>query len=155
MEFKIEKFNYLTENYIELINSLLIFSNEKKILPQKISFCLPIIRTYLEENKLEVIQNSILHILEHKETILNFSLDSLEEFSDNSSTDSLKNISQLKKIIEENNFNKLNNNEIEILNIIIDIKKKSSILSKDDIIVIKNYIEVMIIILEKIKILFK
>ncbi len=155
MELKIEKFNYLTKNYIELINNLIIFSNEKKILPQKISFCLPIIRTYLEENKLEIIQHSIIHILEHKETILNFSFDSLEDFSDNSSTDSLKNISQLKKIIEESNFNKLNNNEIEILNIIIDIKKKSNILSKDDIIVIKNYIEVMIIILEKIKILFK
>jgi hypothetical protein len=155
MELKIEKFNYLTENYIELINNLLNFSNEKKILPQKISFCLPMIRTFIEENKLEIIQHSIIHILEHKETILNFSIDSLEDFSDNSSTDSLKNISQLKKMIEENNFNKLNNNEIEILNIIIDIKKKSNILTKDDIIIIQNYIEVMIIILEKIKILFK
>ena len=51
MELKLEKFNYLTENYIELINNLLIFSNEKNILPKKISFCLPIIRNYLEENK--------------------------------------------------------------------------------------------------------
>ncbi len=155
MELKLEKFNYLTENYIELINNLLIFSNEKNILPKKISFCLPIIRNYLEENKLEVIQNSITYILENKETILNFSLESLDDFSDNSSTDSLKNISQLKKIIEENNFNKLNNNEIEILNIIIEIKKKSNLLNKEDINIIKNYIEVMIIILEKIKILFK
>ena len=134
MELKLEKFNYLTENYLELINNLLIFSNEKDVLPKKISFCLPIIRNYLEENKLEVIQNSITYILENKEIILNFSLDSLEEDQNDNSINNLKNIYQLKKLIN-------NENELEIINIIIEIKKNAkTLLIKGDIIIIKDYI---------------
>ncbi len=145
----VEKFNYLTNQYIELIINLIDYCEEKKILPKKIIFFLDTIKKNLNDNKFEIIQNSLQHILENKETILNFSLDSLEEDSDDKSNN-LNNIYQLKKLIKDNN-----QNELEIINLLIEIKKNAKkLLIKDDIIIIKDYIEIMIMILEKIKILF-
>jgi hypothetical protein len=145
----IEKFNYLTNQYIELIINLIDYCEEKKILPKKITFFLDTIKNNLNENKFEIIQNSLNNILENKETILNFSLDSLED-SDDKSNNNLNNIYQLKKLIKNTN-----QNELEIINFIIEIKKNAkTLLIKDDIVIIKDYIEIMIMILEKIKILF-
>ena len=145
----IEKFNYLTNQYIELIINLIDYCEEKKILPKKITFFLDTIKNNLNENKFEIIQNSLNHILENKETILNFSLDSLED-SDDKSNNNLNNIYQLKKLIKNTN-----QNELEIINLIIEIKKNAkTLLIKEDIMIIKDYIEIMIMILEKIKILF-
>ena len=150
----IEKFNYLTNQYIELIINLIDYCDEKKILPKKIIFFLDTIKKNLIENKFEIIQNSLQHILENKETILNFSLDSLEEDSNDKSSNNLNNIYQLKNLIKNTN-QYTNQNELEIINLIIEIKKNAKILLiKDDIIIIKDYIEIMIMILEKIKILF-
>jgi len=145
----IEKFNYLTNQYIELIINLIDYCEEKKILPKKITFFLDTIKNNLNENKFEIIHNSLHHILENKETILNFSLDSLED-SDDKSNNNLNNIYQLKNLIKNTN-----QNELEIINLIIEIKKNAkTLLIKDDIVIIKDYIEIMIMILEKIKILF-
>lgn len=145
----VEKFNYLTTQYIELIINLIDYCNEKKILPTKIIFFLDIIKKNLNENKFEIVQNSLFHILENKETILNFSLDSLEEDNDDKSNN-INNIYQLKKLIKNTD-----QNELEIINLIIEIKKNAkTLLIKDDITIIKDYIEIMIMILEKIKILF-
>jgi hypothetical protein len=145
----VEKFNYLTNQYIELIINLIDYCDEKKILPKKIIFFLDTIKNRINENKFEIIQNSLLHVLENKETILNFSLDSLEENS-NDKSNNLNNIYQLKNLIKDTN-----QNELEIINLIIEIKKNAkTLLIKDDIVIIKDYIEIMIMILEKIKILF-
>ena len=38
MEIKIEKFSYLTDQYIDLINNLIDFCDEKKILPTNRQF---------------------------------------------------------------------------------------------------------------------
>jgi hypothetical protein len=144
----IEKFSYLTDQYIEIIINLIDFCEEKKILPKKVIFFIPSIKKNLNENKFEIIQNSLIHILENKEIILNFSLDSLEEDKNDNSINNLKNIYQLKKLIN-------NENELEIINFIIEIKKNAkTLLIKGDIIIIKDYIEIMILILEKIKVLF-
>jgi hypothetical protein len=146
----VEKFNYLTNQYIELIINLIDYCEEKKILPKKIIFLLDIIKNNLKENKFEIIQNSLHHILKNKETILNFSLDSLEEDNYNEKSDNLNNIHQLKKLIKNTN-----QNELEIINLIIEIKKNAKkLLNKEDITIIKDYIEIMILILEKINILF-
>ena len=147
----IEKFNYLTNQYIELIINLIDYCDDKKILPKKIIFFLDTIKKNINENKFEIVQNSLINILENKETILNFSLDSLDEDNDDKSNNNLNNIYQLKKLIKNTD-----QNELEIINLIIEIKKNAkTLLIKDDITIIKDYIEIMIIILEKIKILFK
>ena len=146
----VEKFNYLTNQYIELIINLIDYCDEKKILPKKIIFFLDTIKKNLNENKFEIVQNSLTHILENKETILNFSFDSLEEDNYSEKFDNLNNIHQLKKLIKNTN-----QNELEIINLIIEIKKNSKkLLNKEDINIIKDYIEIMILILEKINVLF-
>ena len=146
----VEKFNYLTNQYIELIINLIDYCYEKKILPTKIIFFLDTIKKNINENKFEIVQNSLIHIIENKETILNFSLDSLDEDNDDKSNNNLNNIYQLKKLIKNTD-----QNELEIINLIIEIKKNAkTLLIKDDITIIKDYIEIMIMILEKIKILF-
>ena len=146
----VEKFNYLTNQYIELIINLIDYCDEKKILPTKIIFFLDTIKKNINENKFEIVQNSLINIIENKETILNFSLDSLDEDNDDKSNNNLNNIYQLKKLIKNTD-----QNELEIINLIIQIKKNAkTLLIKDDITIIKDYIEIMIMILEKIKILF-
>ena len=157
MEIKIEQFSYLTDQYIDLINNLIDFCDEKKILPTKIIFFISSIKKNINENKFEIIQNSLTFILENKETILNFSLESLEEDekedNDKLLLTNINNIYQLKKLINQNN--NIGNNELEIINFIIEIKKKARLLLvKEDILIIKDYIEIMILILEKLKILF-
>jgi hypothetical protein len=156
MEIKIEKFSYLTDQYIDLINNLIDFCDEKKILPTKLIFFISSIKKNINENKFEIIQNSLTFILENKETILNFSLESLEDKEDTNDKlliNNINNIYQLKNLINQNN--NIGNNELEIINFIIEIKKKAKlVLDKEDILIIKDYIEIMILILEKIKILF-
>ena len=156
MEIKIEKFSYLTDQYIDLINNLIDFCDEKKILPTKLIFFISSIKKNINENKFEIIQNSLTFILENKETILNFSLESLEDKEDTNDKlliNNINNIYQLKNLINQNN--NIGNNELEIINFIIEIKKKAKlVLVKEDILIIKDYIEIMILILEKIKILF-
>ena len=116
---------------------------------KKIILFLDIIKKNINENKFEIIQNSLHHVLNNKETILNFSIDSLEEDS-YEKPNNLNNIYQLKKLIKNTN-----QNELEIINLIIEIKKNAKILLiKDDIGIIKDYIEIMILILEKINVLF-
>jgi len=146
----VEKFNYLTNQYIDLIINLIDYCDDKKILPKKIIFFLDTIKKNLNENKFEIVQNSLIHVLENKNIILNFSLNSLEEDTDNNSNNNLNNIYQLKNLIKNTD-----QNELEIINLIIEIKKNAKILLiEDDIVIIKDYIEIMIMILEKIKILF-
>lgn len=142
---KFDTYLTLTENYIDLINELINYSLNKNLLPLKYLIAIPIIKNYIDNNKSKIIEYGVTYILEYKNEILNFSLSSLDNniYDDNN----INNIYQLKNIIN-------NEQQGEILNIIIEIKNNAHKLNIEDMNIIKSYIELLIMILEKLKYLF-
>lgn len=151
---KVESFVNLTNKYIDVINNLLDFSASKKILPLKMLLGINLLKNYVNNNKILLIQNGVEYLLNFKDTIISFDLNNLDVL-DNDSDDNvsrkscLNNINKAKEIVGDNTFK-----ENEILDIIIEIKNRAKILNDTDKTIIKSYIEVLIIILEKIKDIF-
>jgi hypothetical protein len=147
-------FTELSNKYITIIENIIDFSVSKKIVPIKIILGSDLLKKYIRDNKVELIKNGAEYLLNYKEYILNFNLNNLDEL-DNESDDNisrksyLENINQAKKIINEPKYK-----ENEILDIIIDIKNKAKILTEIDKSIIKGYIEILILVLEKIRDLF-
>ena len=151
---QIESYNYLMDTYIEIIHKLINFSLNNNLLPFKIIMGINYLRKYVNENRLEILENSINYLLTYKEIILNFNIEKLDDLDD----DSDDNISRKECV---NNIKNINNNivdkkfkENEILELIIEIKNNSKKLSKNDIDIIKKYFELLISILEQIKNIF-
>lgn len=152
---KINLFSDLSDKYTDIIEKLLDYSVSKKILPLKILMAMCVIKKYIHDNKISLIQNGVQYLLNHKKTILNFDISELDELDNNYDDDNisrkkcLNNISFTKQIMNEKTYN---NNEI--LDIIIQIKNNAKILNDTDTAIIKGYIELLIMILEKIRNLF-
>jgi len=102
----------------------------------------------IKTNLLSVIQNSIKFFLEYKDEITNFNIENLNSNDE-------KNIDEIKKMMYENiHQNKIDIKEIEIFDLILELKDNSLKLKNEDKILVKQYIELLIIILEKIRNLF-
>lgn len=148
---KLETYNYLVDLYIDTIHKLIDSSHSLKILPFKIIFSMNYIKKYISDNRLEILQNGIMHLLYNKETILNFDISKLDNLDDEIND----NVS-IKKCI--NNINDKNDKNLstsnDMLCLIIEIKNNAKKLCNDDLIIIKKYFELLIIILEKIQFLF-
>ncbi len=154
---KMNMFDSLVNNYVEVINYLIDISLRNDILPLQIVMTIPFLREYIEKNRIVLLEHGILHILPNKEYILNFSMEKLEEldklddeFDDNVTRKKCFNkISDVKtgldiKGVQDN----------QILNLLIEIKNNSKKLDKENIELIKNYINILVMILEEIKKLF-
>ncbi len=155
---KFDSFVNFSDKYVDVIEKLLDFSTSKNILPIKILLGMKILKQYIKDNKVSLIQKGVEYLLNYKETILNFDLNNLDvldnnsedNFDDNySRKNCLNTINKAKHIINEQTYK-----ENEILDLIIDIKNNAKNLNETDKSIIKGYIEVLILILEKIKTLF-
>jgi hypothetical protein len=153
----ITKYDYLMETYINTIIQLIDTSYSMRILPLKVMFGLNWIKNYIQSNRFEVLENGINYLLENKDTVLNFSIENLDEldedFDDNVSIKSC--ISNIK----QNHSNIVNSSNVitdsdDMLNLMIEIKNNAKKLCEEDIMIIKSYFELLIIILEKIQNLF-
>ena len=152
---KIDNFTQLSDKYLIVVNKILDYSLSKKILPLKISLGIVFLKKYIQENKIRLIQYGVEYLLNHKDLILNFSINSLDELDtdseDNVSRKScINNISKVKQAINVD----INSEETEILNLIIEIKNKAKNLNEFDRSIVKGYIAVLIMILENIRDLF-
>ena len=148
MDNKLNIFNELLDNYFLVINSLMELAKDKNIIPIKYIVLIPILKSYIENNRVYIIQKSIITILNNKEKILNFSLNNLEN-------DNTVNLEKIKTIIDKENLNNCRDKESEFFDLIIQIKNNSLKLNADDRSIFKSYIELMIKILEKIKCIFQ
>ena len=148
MDNKLNIFNELTENYFLVIKSLMELAKDKNIIPIRYIILIPVLTSYIENNRVYIIQKSIITILNNKEKILNFSLNNLEN-------DNTVNLEKIKTIIDRENLNNCRDRESEFFDLIIQIKNNSLRLSDDDRNIFKAYIELMIKILEKIKCIFQ
>ena len=149
---KLNNYNYLVNNYIETIHHLIDSSYNMNILPLKLVLCLKYIKKYISDNKLEILNNGIKYLLTYKDTILNFNITNLDEL-DEDSDDNMSIKSCVTNIKKSKNI-KIESSQDDILNLIIEIKNNSKKLSKENINIIKQYFELLILILENIKSLF-
>lgn len=147
MNNKLEIFDELIYNYFIVIDSLINIGRDKNIIPLKYVVLIPILQSYIKENKLSIIQKSLVTLLNNKDRILNFSLDKLDK-------DENINLEKIKIIIDKENINNAKEKESELFDLIIQIKNNSLKLDKEERMIIKSYIELMIMILEKIKNIF-
>jgi len=148
MDNKLNIFNELTENYFLVINNLMDLAKDKNIIPIRYIILIPVLTSYIENNRVYIIQKSIITILNNKEKIFNFSLNNLEN-------DNTVNLEKIKTIIDRENLNNCRDRESEFFDLIIQIKNNSLRLSAEDRNIFKSYIELMIKILEKIKCIFQ
>ena len=162
---KLDTYNYLVELYVDTIHKLIDNSYSLGILPFKVILGMNWIKKHISDNRLETLQNGILYLLSNKDTILNFDLTKLDELDEDSDDNmSIKScVNKLKKnsnlpISNLSTTNTNTNTNIsssdDMLNLIIEIKNNTKKLGRDDIIIIKKYFELLIIILEKIEFLF-
>jgi hypothetical protein len=156
------QFSKLSDKYVEQIKKVLDYAVTKRIVPIKVIFGINLIKEYIDANKLKILECGVEYILKYKDEILNFSLESLDETnlselseSSNFSSNYITNINELKNIIkQESKSTNTSTEELEIINLIIDIINNAKKLSLEEIDIIKNYIELIVLILEKIKIIF-
>ena len=161
---KLDTYNYLVELYVDTIHKLIDNSYSLGILPFKVILGMNWIKKHISENRLETLQNGILYLLSNKDTILNFDLTKLDEL-DEDSDDNMSIKSCVNKLKKNSNLSSINisstntslpniSTSDDMLNLIIEIKNNTKKLGNDDIIIIKKYFELLIMILEKIEFLF-
>ncbi len=161
LDYKLERFSILTDNYIQTINSLLELAISNRLVPLKIMIGLPMIKDYIQTNKIDLLEYGIKYLLVNKHDLLNFDLKRLDELDeldidsdDNvSRKECISNISNIKtNIFVSNPINNFESNEI--LDLIVQIKNNSKNLDDFNIQMVKSYVELLIIILEQIKLLY-
>jgi hypothetical protein len=130
-----KQYKVLSEYYINSISGLIDFANSINIIPIKYSIFINKIKNYIIENKMEMIKNGLQYILNNKSDILNISLDTLKS-KDND---------------DVLNFFEKFDDAPETFNIIFEILNNSKKLKKKEFEIVKEYLETIIIILEKIK----
>jgi hypothetical protein len=159
LDYKLDRFNMLTNNYIDTINSLLDLAVSNKIVPFKLLIGLPLIKDYIQTNRIDLLEYGVQYILSNKSDIMNFDINRLDELD----SDSDDNISRKEYINNIDNAKvKINNkinigtnyNSNEIIDIIVQIKNNSKNLDNFTVQMIRNYFELLILILEQIKSLY-
>ena len=158
-ETKSDTYNYLMDLYVDTIHKLIDTSYTLNILPLKVIFGINYIKKYITNNRIEILQNGIFYLLTNKEIILNFDVNKLDELDidsdDNMSVKScVKKIKKQSQMQTQQNLPNLSSDSDDMLNLIIEIKNKTKKLMNDDVLIIKKYFELIIILLEKIKNLF-
>jgi hypothetical protein len=148
-ELKVNHYNYLMDNYIEIIMNLVDFSNINNILPFKLKLGINYLKEYILNNRLTLLDNGLNYLLNNKEVIMNFDVNNLDQLDeDDDDNVSIKQcVNNLKK------DNKLKNEDSELLDIIIDIKNNTKNLDNNKRGLIKKYFEIIISILEELKLI--
>lgn len=160
LDLKLNKFEILVNNYTDTISSLLDLAVSNKLVPLKIIIGLPLMKDYIIKNRIDILEYGIKYILSNKEDILNFNINKLDELDklDSDSDDNISRqecMSNIKTIKSSTHIDPTNNfDSNEILDIIIQIKNNSKKLDDFTIQMIRSYVELLLLILEQIKMLF-
>jgi hypothetical protein len=136
MSLDVEQYKMLSNYYIDTVKELFNYSKEENLIPLSCKIFLPFANEYIEDNKLSIIENGLEYLLKNKEYILNFSIENLNN------TENKNIINEFKDIIDKNNVKEVK----LIFDIIENAKKLNNYQQK----IFKEYIEIIILILEKI-----
>lgn len=132
---KEEYFTVLIDKYLIVINKFIDYLDVNNLLPTKLICIKELIKEYINSNRDEIVINSLEIILKNKKDILNFEFDNDD-----------KQINNLREILESKNAGRY---EIEIVNMVMEAKRKSIKLEKEKRDMIREYVEILILILEK------
>jgi hypothetical protein len=100
LDYKLDRFNMLTNNYIDTINSLLDLAVSNKIVPFKLLIGLPLIKDYIQTNRIDLLEYGVQYILSNKSDIMNFDINRLDELDSDSDTLIISIMLKLKLIIK-------------------------------------------------------
>ena len=139
---EVDYFNRLLNNYIVEINKLVEYIISLKILSAYMVFLVPQFKKYIENNKIDILQNCIQNIDEFK----NFSLDDFSEMDDNQSYNAY--MPKIQKNKQESQ------NSTQLFNFLLEIKNKSNELSYKSKKSIQKKISKIVDILNKIDTFF-
>jgi hypothetical protein len=160
IDYKLNRFSELVSNYVDVVNSMIDLGVQNNLIPFKYIFGIPLMKDYVQQNKIELLEYGVIYILRNKNEILNFDIKKLDELDEDcddnvSRKDCVSSITDIKSNINKSNNNFLSDiKENEILNLIIEIKNSSKKLDKQTRKLIHGYVELLIIILEQIKLLY-
>ncbi len=143
---KEEYFTILIDKYMMVINRLIDYLDENDMIPIKMVCMKEIIKEYIKSNRDEIVMNSIEIILKNKDEILNFEFD-----EDDKQIDNLRSIMESKINIGRNIGRNIGKYEMEIVKMVMEAKSKSKKLGKDKREMIREYVDVMILILERMR----
>jgi hypothetical protein len=131
-EYKINCFQKLLDNYIIHVYDLIDNAVSLKLLSTYMIFFVPKFKNYIENNRVEVLQNCVSNI----DDFIEFSFDDFNEMDDNQSFDKY-----MHKI--QNNKTE-SHNSTELFNFLLEIKKKSKKLNNKSRNLIKNKINIIV-----------
>lgn len=164
LDYKLNRFDILVNNYIDTINSLVDLAVSNRLIPFKYLLGLPLMKDWINKNRIDILEYGVTYLLVNKESILNFDIKNLDELDelDSDSDDNVSRkecITKISKLKSDTSIDKKIGLESgfesnEILNIIIEIKNNSKKLDEFSVNMIKQYVELLILILEQIKMLF-
>lgn len=141
--FSKDQYYTLENDYFILLNDLVEFMYNNSLVPTKLILFKDIIKNYIQSNKIEIIKSSLENILPMKDEILDFNFDNLENLED---------LDNLTCRINSKRNNKIENysNSFEIFNMIIEVKDRAIKLSRNNKKILKQLLEIMILLLEEI-----
>jgi hypothetical protein len=127
---KIELYDNYSEHYLKAVWLLISFVKDKDIITSSNVFKLSFINeNYVKSKKELLIENGLIHLLPNKEKILNLSIDKADKYLNN-----LKN----------------KNYDFEGIDIIFEILNNTDKLNKKDEKIMKEMVDIIISLLEKI-----
>ena len=133
-----DRYYQLENEFFVVIKEFIQFMYNNELVPRKLFLFQNYILSYIDENKIEIMQQALTKLLPMKDDILDFEFENLQNVDD------FDNMSHL-------STGNINSGFIQL---IIEVKHKAINLSKTSKKVIKQFMEIIILILEQIQILF-
>lgn len=136
-----KQYDELSKYYCNTLKDFIDYSKNENLIPFHYKIFISDINNYIDNNKVELIENGLIYILKNKEYIVNYSFDNLKKQENEIIIKQLKTFNQ--SIVE---------NELNVIFDIIDNAKKLEPHQQN---IIKQFLDIIIIILEKIEELLK
>lgn len=127
-----KKYDILKDRYVETINSFIDFAKEKDMIPPQYTPHLAILESLISIDKNKLIQGGLDYILKNKEKVLSYSTVDVDE--------NINDVLELKKKFKG----------AYGMDIMIEILQCTKKLSLEEKTLIHNYIEIFVLILDKI-----
>jgi len=130
-----DRYYQLENEFFVVIKEFIQFMYNNELVPRKLFLFQNYILSYINENKIEIMQQALTKLLPMKDDILDFDFENLQNIDD----------------FDNMSIRNINSGFIQL---IIEVKQKAINLSKSSKKVIKQFMEIIILILEQIQILF-
>ena len=130
-----DRYYQLENEFFVVIKEFIQFMYNNELVPRKLFLFQNYILSYIDENKIDIMQQALTKLLPMKDDILDFDFENLQNIDD----------------FDNMSIRNVNSGFIQL---IIEVKQKAINLSNSSKKIIKQFMEIIILILEQIQILF-